>query len=67
MPVTLGHSVVSLYGPWKFHLGDNPRWADPGFDDSQWETVDLAPATQTVLGGVAPPGYVSGWTARGHA
>src|SRR5271163_3233015 len=21
---------------WRFHPGDDPRWADPGFDDSQW-------------------------------
>lgn len=41
VPVNLGQSVVSLYGPWKFHVGDDPRWSDPNFDDSQWETVDL--------------------------
>ncbi len=40
VPVTLGQSVVALYGPWKFHIGDNPKWADPNFDDSDWETVD---------------------------
>jgi hypothetical protein len=21
---------------WRFHPGDDPHWADPGFDDSQW-------------------------------
>jgi sigma-B regulation protein RsbU (phosphoserine phosphatase) len=21
---------------WRFHPGDDPRWADPGLDDSQW-------------------------------
>jgi hypothetical protein len=21
---------------WRFHPGDDPRWADPSFDDSQW-------------------------------
>ena len=49
--VTLGQSVVPLYGPWKFTVGDSPidpathtpLWADPGFDDSKWETVDLTP------------------------
>jgi hypothetical protein len=40
--ITLGQSVAPLNGPWKFHVGDDPRWADPNFDDSQWETVDLA-------------------------
>lgn len=23
---------------WHFALGDDPRWADPAFDDSQWKT-----------------------------
>jgi hypothetical protein len=27
--VTLGHAVVALNGPWKFHAGDNPLWAKP--------------------------------------
>ncbi|HKO19801.1 MAG TPA: hypothetical protein VJU82_13030, partial [Acidobacteriaceae bacterium] len=30
VPVRLGQSVIALYGPWKFHIGDNPHWADPG-------------------------------------
>ena len=28
--------VASLDGLWRFHAGDNPAWADPNFDDSQW-------------------------------
>ncbi|HET9099192.1 MAG TPA: SpoIIE family protein phosphatase [Acidobacteriaceae bacterium] len=28
--------VASLDGLWRFHLGDNPAWANPNFDDSQW-------------------------------
>jgi phosphoserine phosphatase RsbU/P len=28
--------VASLDGLWHFHTGDNPAWADPNFDDSQW-------------------------------
>jgi hypothetical protein len=28
--------VASLDGLWRFHTGDNPTWADPNFDDSQW-------------------------------
>ena len=72
--VTLGPSVVPLYGPWKFTVGDSPvdpathtlLWAQPGFDDSQWETVDLTPrGILDPLGGFAD--YVKGWTARGHA
>ena len=72
--VTLGRSDVRLYGPWKFTLGDSPidpstnapLWAAPGFDDSQWETVDLTPqGVKDPLGGFS--NYVKGWTARGHA
>src|ERR1700723_111286 len=29
-------AVASLDGLWRFHTGDNPAWADPNFDDSQW-------------------------------
>lgn len=28
--------VASLDGLWRFHPGDNPTWANPAFDDSQW-------------------------------
>src|SRR5580698_1822936 len=28
--------VASLDGLWRFHTGDDPAWADPNFDDSQW-------------------------------
>lgn len=28
--------VFSLDGMWRFHTGDNPRWADPNFDDRDW-------------------------------
>lgn len=24
---------------WRFHTGDNPQWADPAFDDSQWPLI----------------------------
>jgi len=43
VPITIGRSVVALNGPWKFHIGDGPGWADPNFDDSDWETMDLTP------------------------
>ena len=35
------HGVVSLDGPWRFQIGDDPMWADPKFDDSAWQTVTL--------------------------
>ena len=71
--VHLGDSVVALNGPWKFTIGDSlinpatgkPFWAEPGYDDSRWETVDLTPS-----GAVDPisglSDFVPGWTARGH-
>ncbi len=29
-------NITSLDGLWRFHTGDDPAWADPNFDDSQW-------------------------------
>jgi hypothetical protein len=34
-----GQAAVPLDGPWRFHLGDDPAWADPGLDDSHWEKL----------------------------
>src|SRR3569623_839643 len=73
--ISLGDSVVPLYGPWKFTIGDSPidhatgkpLWADPNFNDSQWETVDLTPKQGSVDPVSGLSGYVAGWTARGHA
>jgi hypothetical protein len=71
----LGQSAFPLNGPWKFTVGDSPidpktgqpLWAEPGFDDSQWETVDLTPAEGSFEPLSGTSGYVPGWTARGHA
>ena len=39
----LGKGTVELSGPWRFHIGDDLRWADPSVDDtpgtSGWETI----------------------------
>jgi diguanylate cyclase (GGDEF)-like protein len=35
----LGKGAVALDGPWQFHLGDDPAWAAPAFDDSGWERL----------------------------
>ncbi len=66
MRVRLGHAVVALNGPWKFHIGDDTRWADPTFDDSTWETVDLTPQPGAHDSDVGLVGYVPGWQTRGH-
>jgi Stage II sporulation protein E (SpoIIE) len=73
-PLSLGNSLLPIYGPWKFHIGDSPidpttgkpLWAQPDFDDTTWETVDLTPKAD------ADPfsqnsKYVPGWSQRGHS
>lgn len=34
--ITGREPVASLDGLWRFHTGDDPTWASPDFDDSQW-------------------------------
>ena len=29
---------LSVY-PWKYHPGDNPEWANPTFDDTEWKSI----------------------------
>jgi signal transduction histidine kinase len=73
--ITIGQSLAALNGPWKFHLGDSPidpmtkaeLWAEPDFDDSSWETVDLTPKLELRDPILGDKTYVPGWTARGHA
>ena len=73
-PITVGHSVFPLYGPWKFQIGDSPvdsqtghpLWAEPGFDDANWETVDLTPQSGVADPFTRDPRYVQGWTMKGH-
>lgn len=31
--------ITSLDGLWRFHTGDDPAWANPGFDDAAWPLV----------------------------
>ena len=64
--IVIGHCVVALNGPWAFNTGDDPNWADPAFDDSRWETVDLTPTAGGHDPDVGLTGYVPGWTAKGH-
>ncbi len=72
--MTLGASAVPLYGPWKFSVGDSPVdpatgravWAEPEFDDGQWESVDMTPADGSFDPGSGVSGYTPGWTAKGH-
>jgi hypothetical protein len=38
------HGTMILDASWRFQVGDDPRWADPAFDDSAWPTVTLSQA-----------------------
>ena len=62
--VRLGESVTPLVGPWRFHTGDDGSWAQPGFDDSAWRTMDLTPPTDP--SDPSQTGPLPGWTARGY-
>ena len=72
--ITLGQSVVPLYGPWKFQIGDSPidpktghpLWAEPAFDDSHWESVDLTPPSGKFDPAAPDALRVPGWRAKGH-
>jgi len=35
----IGLGVVPIGGEWQFHLGDDPHWAAPEYDDSNWEHI----------------------------
>lgn len=70
----IGQAAFPLNKPWKFTVGDSPTdpatgqplWAEPGFDDSHWEDVDLTPADGSTEFTTGLPGFVPGWTTKGH-
>jgi len=70
--MTLGQSAVALTGPWKFEPGDSPwvdgkpLWAEPGYDDSEWATMSMAPKAGSFDVQLGTTGYVPGWTHRGY-
>ncbi|MBP1648634.1 MAG: hypothetical protein H6Q30_2079 [Bacteroidetes bacterium] len=35
------HRLLDLSGTWRFELGDDPRRAEPGYDDGKWEMIDV--------------------------
>ena len=65
--VVLGASTLQLTGPWKFHTGDDRAWADPGYNDSRWEDMDLTPQSGVKDPFLGVSGFVPGWTVRGHS
>ena len=50
-------NTVQLVLAWRFHAGDDPHWADPGFDDRAW-----APLEPRMTPDRLPPG---GWPGTG--
>ncbi len=53
----LGRGTVALDGPWQFHTGDDPTWANPAFNDASWEQIDVS----------RPWGDQGHWAYAGHA
>jgi len=33
--------IVSLSGEWKFSIGDDSKWANPSFNDSDWDHISV--------------------------
>jgi hypothetical protein len=49
----IGRGTLPINGEWQFHLGDDTRWASPGYDDSQWEHI----TANTSWGAQTHPSY----------
>lgn len=66
-PITPGEGIAVLNGPWEFHVGDDPRWAEASFDDSGWQDYTIDPkhpaltAVQALESDALP-----GWQQHGH-
>lgn len=58
--------ATALDGAWRFHPGDDPRWADPNLDDRNWDRLDLVSRASNRDGDVGLPGLLAGWHAHGH-
>jgi hypothetical protein len=53
-----GSAPAPLDGAWQFHTGDDPAWAAPDFDDSNWQPIHVGRAWE----GQGHPGYTGfGW------
>jgi hypothetical protein len=66
-PISLRAAAPQLDGVWRFHIGDDLRWANADVDDSAWETMDLTAPASSNDGDVGLPNYVGGWMAHGHS
>lgn len=59
-------AATTLGGSWRFHPGDDSRWAAPQLDDRDWEKVELISSPANRDDDVGLPGWLAGWRARGH-
>ncbi|WP_457126755.1 hypothetical protein [Mucilaginibacter sp. HD30] len=59
--------IVLLNGPWKFKIGDSMEYSRPGYDDSDWQTMDLTAPAGVHDDDVGLSGFIQGWTTQGHA
>jgi hypothetical protein len=57
-PPALRAAATTLDGAWRFHPGDEPRWAEPDADDTAWETIDLTASPGSHDGDVGLPDSV---------
>ena len=51
----IGNGAVPINGEWQFHLGDNPHWAAPAYDDPSVR-VPIKNA-ETIRVCISAPGY----------
>ncbi len=58
---------LTLDGPWKFHTGDDVRWAAPAFDDRSWATQNLAAPASANDGDQGITHFAPGWNAQGYS
>ena len=65
-PSALRAAAPLLGGAWRFHIGDDLRWANAATDDSGWETMNLTAPASSVDDDVGLPNYLTGWRAHGH-
>ncbi len=66
-PITLSEPALPLNGPWKFHAGDDPRWAGADFDDFGWQdyVLDSAHPAPTPVEALQL-NAIPGWQQHGH-
>jgi beta-galactosidase len=53
-PASLSREIIALDAGWRFHLGDEPRAAQPDFDDAAWRPLDV-PHDWSIEGPLNPP------------